>query len=867
MARLRFATFAKLTALILFLGVAALLGFQFVSRFNNNSKPPGPKPPPRLEKQLTGIFDNFHYQHYENNRTQYTLTANKDKVFSDSHHELEKVKLVTYDDKGEVSGQVTSERCYYDQDKSIVRFEQNVVVDTPDGLNVKTELMEYDQVNEFAKTDDPVEFKRNNVHGTCTGAVLESKIHRLEMKQAVHVIMEPEKPEDKAKDDKDKKDDAAKDGAKDKKDNALKDKKDNSDKNKKDKADKKDKTDKQAKKSSANEDKKASAADAKSGGEPANANGNAPVKPVKKLLSDPIDITGNWGEYLGQDRLIKLRGAARIVEPERALSADNITAFISPANKIEHMEARGNSLLESHRSEMPAKVESTEMDFFFDNDGNLTRGEARIDVRGQTLDDGPPRNLTADKLTLFTVQGANNSTEVQHIVASGHVIVKLAAPVPTDDEPNPSAKELRGDDADLFYYSGGKFLREADARGHTILIMTPLNRVVGAEKRTLHADHSNLTFFETDNAAREFNAEGNVKVELEPYAPPPVDPQQAPATRITESEKGKANFDRETGDIDTAVQEGNFRYQEGIKHALSQYALYNADKELFELRVGKVVVWDDQSRTIADEIDLYTEKQESFARGHVRTTYYNPTSTGQSTLFSNMKSPIFVTAKEAHSFNAKGEAIYTGDARAWQDDNFVSGDRLELYNSSHTLVAVGNVSSALYQAAQDAQSDSQPNQPNQPNQGAQKPDAKKNGQGDGGKRDVPVFATSDTMNYSDIERVADYRGNVKMKQGDEDLAAEHVKVFLQKDINEIKRMEAERKVILIQPERRAEGEEAEYTAEDQRTIVTGNLAHAYSQSQGNVTGRRLTLMGGDDRIFADDQRGTRRVRSTHEVKR
>src|SRR6185295_10413322 len=87
----------------------------------------------------------------------------------------------------------------------------------------------------------------------------------------------------------------------------------------------------------------------------------------------------------------------------------------------------------------------------------------------------------------------------------------------------------------------------------------------------------------------------------------------------------------------------------------------------------------------------------------------------------------------------------------------------------------------------------------------------------GGSSTVPVFATSNEMTYSDKERLAEYTGAVKMRQGEEKLDAERVKIFLAAESNEVERMEAVERVVLVQPGRQAEGDRAEYTALEERT--------------------------------------------------
>lgn len=830
MLRAKLPLIAKTVALTVFLGVGALLGIQLVKRVNN--PPPSIIAKPVLnDAKLTASFSGFTYD-YKEGGTHYRLTAAKDTVFSDSRHELEQVKLELFDDTGETSGQVTSEFCKYDQAKAVIRFEKNVVINTKDGLEVSTESLDYNQTTGNAETKDKVGFTRDKISGNCVGVVLESEPKRLEMKEAVYIQIQPAKEE----------------------------------------------------------------------------------KTNPQSITKPVEITGDWAEYTGDEQVIKLKGKARIAEPDRLLSAETLIAYLTEDKKIQYVEAhgnghlesqrenllkldandmefsfddvgklsqaeaRGNSRLESKKSDSTLKVASTDMDFSFDSAGKLSQAEARgnsrlenqgnstplqvdsenmtfsfnelgllVSAKAQenvtaiTTGEGPKRTLTADELTVFTLPAATTS-EVERIKATGNVNLTLAAPEPTTTLPNPSIKHLKAAQAEVFYYSGGQFLREAQAHGQTVLTITPVKEIPGAEKRVMRAEHTTLTFFESNNAVHELNAQGKVKLEIETIAKA----SSTLPTRISQSDKAKATFDRTSGEMLQALQEGDFKYTEGSRNAVANKANYDALKKLVELREGKVMVWDEQARTQADEIDMWTEKQESFARGKVRSTYYNPETTGQATPFRNMKAPVFITSKDLHVFNSRGEAIYTGDARAWQDDNFVRAEKLELFRDERKMIATGNVSSALYQAKKTI-SESKEGKINQ--------------------TVVPIFATADEMDYSDKDRLAQYKGSVKMKQGTETLEAKQVKIFLDTEINEMKRLEAFEKVVLTQPGRRGEGDEAEYNASDQRTILSGNMAKVVSDLQGTITGRRLTLLGGDDRILVDDQRGVRRVKATHEVQR
>src|SRR6185437_10755339 len=70
-------------------------------------------------------------------------------------------------------------------------FSGNVKIDTKEKLKVGTEALSFDQNSGVASTDSPVSFERENVSGTSTGAVVEQKSKRLELKKDVQLTIAP----------------------------------------------------------------------------------------------------------------------------------------------------------------------------------------------------------------------------------------------------------------------------------------------------------------------------------------------------------------------------------------------------------------------------------------------------------------------------------------------------------------------------------------------------------------------------------------------------------------------------------------------------------------------------------------------------
>ena len=261
------------------------------------------------------------------------------------------------------------------------------------------------------------------------------------------------------------------------------------------------------------------------------------------------------------------------------------------------------------------------------------------------------------------------------------------------------------------------------------------------------------------------------------------------------------------------------------------------------LRGGDPTVWDSRGRTKATELDSDLANDVSYARGRTATTYYSQEQTNGATPFSKTKSPVYITSDRAEFRHDSGQGIYTGNARAWQDDNFVRGDKLVLYVNDKRMEAAGHVQTAIYNSKRRV---------------------------DGAMTTVPVFGSSDSMFYSDPDRTIHYEGNVDIKQGTDRITSGVADVYLSKETNEMERTLAQRNVVLTQPNRKGTGDWCEYTADNEIAVLKGNPARVDDVEQGNTEGARLTVWIRENKVTADDARGPLspgRVRSTHKIRK
>jgi lipopolysaccharide export system protein LptA len=135
---------------------------------------------------------------------------------------------------------------------------------------------------------------------------------------------------------------------------------------------------------------------------------------------------------------------------------------------------------------------------------------------------------------------------------------------------------------------------------------------------------------------------------------------------------------------------------------------------------------------------------------------------------------------------------------------------------------------------------------------------------------VPVFATADSMSYSDTNRTLHYEGNVDIRQATDRLTSAVADVYLLKDSSEVEKTIAQRNVVLTQPNRKGTGDWVQYTSADEVAVLKGNPARVEDTEKGSTEGGRLTVYMRDGRVIADDVRGPQspaRVRSVHKVKK
>ncbi len=718
---------------------------------------------PELSTQVVGVVEGYERRITEGDRLKLLVRATRDITFSDNHHEMEDVLLEVYPATGDKPDKITAQRAIYipDQthpDQASITFTGNVNIETRDAMTVKTETINYDQKTELAETASLISFSRENVTGQATGAQVDAKNKKLDLRSNVEITIAP------------------------------------------------------------------------------NVKQEGDARPNSHAR--PVTIRSARATFDQQSLHLAFTGGATAEQGNDIMSGEKLSATLNGKKRLQKVEARGNSYLRSMTDGRSAEVHSAEMDFFLDDDQQLERAAATRDVRVRSLNADSEMQMSGSATLETFFQRQGDKSLLKEMKAGGRTVVTLSAPKSRANDPRAANKKLTADYVKLNWRMTGRDLERAEAVGNAELFVDPVQKNATADRKTLTAPRFDCEFYETGNLARTFTATGGSKALIEP-----VQPTEERAVRTLTSEKMVAAFLRESQDIERFDAQGDAKFNEKDRNGRAQNASYTAEDETMRLRGGDPTVWDSRARTKATEIDSDTKSDVSYSRGKTQTTYYSQEQTNGATPFSKVKSPVYITSDRAEFQHVTGIAIYTGNARAWQDDNFVRADRLTIRRENKGMEGNGGVQSGLYNVKRRETT---------------------------GATSVPAFATANRMTYSEADRVLHYEGNVDIKQGTDRITSGVADAYLQKEANEVEKTIAQRDVVLTQPGRRGTGQWAQYTNADETVVLTGSPARVEDAEKGSSEGGRLTVHLRDSRVEASDPRGAQssgRVRSTHKIKK
>jgi lipopolysaccharide export system protein LptA len=244
---------------------------------------------------------------------------------------------------------------------------------------------------------------------------------------------------------------------------------------------------------------------------------------------------------------------------------------------------------------------------------------------------------------------------------------------------------------------------------------------------------------------------------------------------------------------------------------------------------------------------------DAFAEGDVKSTYSDLKAQPGGALLASAN-PIHVTARSMTAHSSPAIALYTGEARLWQDANVIEAPSIEFDRNRRSVVARGSPSQSVSTVLVQTQ---------------------KSG------KVTPVKIASSRLSYSDSERKAHFEDGVQAKGADLTIVAREMDVFLQSrdqstpnqpvagtsagtgaGTGKIDHIVAREQVIITQPGRKATGDQLVYTSSDDKFVLTGGPPSIFDAEHGKITGVSLTLFRHDDRVLVEGDNSSPTVTQT-----
>ena len=853
----------------------------------------------QLSKDVVAEVVGYERTETEGDLKKYYIKADKATTFKDNHQELENVFLQVFDETGEKYDQMAAQKAIYipEADKNFrAYFAGAVNIETRDALKVKTEQLYYKKETETAEAEGAIEFSRENITGKSFGAIVKTKEKTLELLKDVEILANGNGEGELANKNFQQAKIVAGHAFLNQTEgfiefenavgiNITPNESNGSGQPTDIKSDKATAyfVEKEIKKidlsGSVDVQQKATNANPKWTKTRANRAVVNIEKEVKQLelfenvlietasnsekpttiktsyalygkdadrfeLKKGVEIVTNQGNkptvvksneavYEQKSGKIFLFGSAEITQASDYVKGDNLTAELFPNKNLKNVLVKGNAYLKQTAPDRTTEVSGNELNAVFGDNQQLQTanvvGAGNANLIPANANDYSKVSMSAPNAIRLNF----NNGLLNEMNTEGRTTVSMFAP---NNKPDASDKKITADTVKTVFNGDGKNLTRTEAVGNAELHIEPLNNSAENYKTTINAPRFDCDFFETGNNPRNCVAATKTKTVRVPTLQ-----NENRGTQILIADKLNAAFNQQSNDVSQLDANGGAKFSELDRSGTANQIVFTAADGTLKMR-GDPLVSDSRARAKANEIDWDTRSEKSYLRGKVSTTYVSQKQTGGATPFGETNAPVFVTAENAE-FNHKTEiGIYAGNARAWQENNYVRADKLILRQKQGELYGEGAVQSLLY-------------------------DAKRTENGK--ESNVPVYAQSQKIYYFREKNQLRYETDVDIRQGTDRIVAGVANVFLN-DKNELAQTIAENNVVVTSPNRKAVGDYAQYIAADESVVLRGSPAKIDDAENGTTQAAQVTVNLRTKNVVSESKAGQTnagRIRTVYKIKK
>ncbi|HEY6303803.1 MAG TPA: LPS export ABC transporter periplasmic protein LptC [Terriglobales bacterium] len=583
----------------------------------------------------------------------------------------------------------------------------------------------------------------------------------------------------------------------------------------------------------------------------------------------PVHLDADHGVITKHPRQVVLN-TVHMSRDQREAWSDQATFFLREDNTVDRILAEGDVKSKIHGStETHERSDRAEMRLTGTRN-LLTLVILTGNVQLASLG-AQPADAAAGRVTLHFVGSSAGQQLLERVHAEDGVrlsqknsrsgtLVAVATPVSTSA---PSSTPAKGGEQDIdmtapemdFIVKDGRLLERADTSGPPQIVITQ----PGANQKTVVTAAKFTAKFTDKNRLATLHGEPDAKI-VSSIDANKVDASKAGSTktgapaqtdRVSTSQMLDVVFLPEGG-VRSITQTGGFTYVDGTEKAWAQRGEYTTADQLMVL-TGSPRAVDGGMTTTAQTLRMNRATGDAFAEGNVKSTYSDLKAQPDGAMLAS-SDPIHVTSRSMTAHRSSAIAVYTGDARLWQDANLVEAPILQFDRDHRSLFAQGN--------------------PRGTSQGTPaQPVSTVVVQVDKDRKVTPIHITSARLNYADAERRIFLDGGVTAKEADATMTGQQMTVFLRPRSQsqaatslvtpgQVDRMIAEHSVVLTQPTRRATGDRLVYTSADDRFVLTGGPPSIFDAERGKTTGDSLTFFRRDDRVLVEGQETSPAVTKT-----
>ncbi len=540
----------------------------------------------------------------------------------------------------------------------------------------------------------------------------------------------------------------------------------------------------------------------------------------------PATLTAASGTISKNPRVVFL-DLPRMQDASRHSTADKATLFLRPDNTLDRIVASGNVHVES-QGMSSTKIDSQQLELLMGNQQDSLRTATFTgDVRMENSGTQPMRGTAGRAVLNFT---GNNVLATVHTQGNVKLVQHQQPAKPAGSEHKSGTQDLQAQDVEVtasgidFLVADGRRLRRADTSGAAEITIHPTAPATGQTIITAGKFQAHF-----DDLGQLASVHGAPDARILSQSPGQPD-------RISTSNTLDASFHPGSG-IDSIVQQGNVAYRDAERKAWGGRASYTPADQILILTISPRIV-DGGMTTTARTIRMNRATGDGFADGDVKSTYSDLKPQPNGALLAS-SDPIHVTARSMTAHSNPAIAVYTGDARLWQDANVIEAPSIEFDRNRRSVVASGSpaqsVSTVLVQT-------------------------EKSG------KVTPIKITSARLTYTDGERQAHFQDGVQARSADLTIVSREMIVFLQprdqttsnqptagigSGAGKIDHIVAREQVVITQPGRKATGDQLVYTTSDDKFVLTGGPPSIFDAERGKITGVSLTLFRHDDRVVVE----------------